>query len=219
MTNISPSYSYKSKSSNSYVLESQGEILLYSEFIKGAGRVTNYFWSVILFLFGFGFLASGFSSYFVYSKISISFVNTNTTDIEFIPQGILLLFYGSCAILLSILISIFVSLDIGSGTNIYDLETEVIRIARKGFPKFTGNLSLIQSNIYLVYPFSQVLYIELEIINGLNPKRVIYLYLKDSRRIPLTPLNQIDDFIFLEKRAIFIAKLLKIELRLKNSIE
>jgi len=217
MTNIGPSYSYKNKSINSYILESQGEILLYSEFITGAGRVTNYFWSVILFLFGFGFLASGFSSYFVYSKISISFLNI--TDIEFIPQGILLLFYGSCAILLSILISIFVNLDIGSGTNTYDLETEVIRIARKGFPKFTGNLSLIQSNIYLVYPFSQVLYIELEIINGLNPKRVIYLCLKDSRRIPLTPSNQIDDLIFLEKRAIFIAKLLKIELRLKNLIE
>ena len=217
MTNIGPSYSYKSKSSNTYILESQGEILLYSEFIKGAGRVTNYLWSAILFLFGLGFLASGFSSYFVYSKIAISFFNT--TNIEFIPQGILLLFYGSCAILLSILISIFVNLDIGSGTNIYDLETEVIRVARKGFPKFTRKLSLVQSNIYLVYPFSQILYIELEITNGLNPKRVIYLCLKDNRRIPLTPSNQIDDLIFLEKRAIFIAKLLKIELRLKNSIQ
>jgi len=161
-----------------------------------------------------GFLASGFPSYFVYSKIAISVFNT--TNIEFIPQGILLFFYGPCAILLSVLISIFVNLDIGSGTNIYDLETEVIRIARKGFLKFRRKLSLVQSNIYLVHPFSQILNVELEITNRLNPKRVIYLCLKDNRRIRLTPSNQIDDLIFLEKRAIFIAKLLKIGLRLKN---
>ena len=101
MANIGPFSSYKSKSSNTYILESQGEILLYSEFINVAGHVTNYLWSAILFLFGLGFLASGFSSYFVYSKIAISFFNT--TNIEFIPQGILLFFYGSCAILLSVL--------------------------------------------------------------------------------------------------------------------
>jgi len=217
MTNIGPSYTYKSKNSNSYILENQGEILLYSEIIKGASRVTNYFWVVILFLFGFGFFTTGFSSYSIYSNLNIPILNF--TEIEFIPQGILLLFYGSCAILLSILIAIFVNLDIGSGTNVYDLQTEVVRIVRKGFPKFTNKLTLQQSNIYLVYPFSEILYIELEIINGLNPKRVIYLLLKDNRRIPLTPSNQIDDLVFLEKRAIFIAKLLKIELRLKNSIE
>ena len=45
---------------------------------------------------------------------------------------------------------------------------------------------------------------------------IIFLCLKDGRRIPLTPSNQLNDLLFLEGRAIFIAKLLKVELKLNN---
>jgi len=215
MNEIKPLYNYKTKANDSFILESQGEILLYSEIIKGASRVTNYVCFILLFLFGLGFLLTGLSSYFVYSNKQIPFFNFS--DIEFLPQGILLIFYGTSALLLSFLILAFIKWDIGSGTNNYDIQSEVIRLYRKGFPKLTNGLKLQQSNVYLVYPFSQVLNIELEIITGLNPQRVLYLILKDNRRIPLTLSNQIDDLLFLEKRAIFIAKLLNIELKLKTN--
>ena len=42
----------------------------------------------------------------------------------------------------------------------------------------------------------------------------IYLILKDNRRIPLTLSNQLDELSFLEERAIFIAKILKVDLKL-----
>jgi hypothetical protein len=43
-----------------------------------------------------------------------------------------------------------------------------------------------------------------------------YLILKDKRRIPLNINMRIEDLNFLETRAIFLAKLLKIELKLNN---
>ena len=74
----------------------------------------------------------------------------------------------------------------------------------------------LQQNILLVYPFSDVVNLELDITDGLNPTRIIFLCLKDGRRIPLTPSNQLNDLLFLEGRAIFIAKLLKVDLKLNN---
>lgn len=129
----------------------------------------------------------------------------------------MLLFYGTAAFLLSCFIYSLISWDIGSGTNIYDLESSVVRLSRRGFPSFDTNLRFKQKNIYLVYPFSEIINIELNIVDGINPTRILYLNLKDGRRIPLTPSNQLTDLAVLEKRAIFITKLLKSDLKLNNN--
>ena len=200
------------KTNNKYIIKKEGKVIAYSEILKGTSRLNNYFWSFILFLFGSGFFITGLSSYFNFQKQSLLIFNF--TEIEYLPQGILLVFYGTCSILLSFLIFWLIKLDLGSGINTYDIESKVIRITRKNFPVFTNKFQLKSSNIYLVYPFSQILKIELELLSGLNPKRIIYLILKDNRRIPLTLSNQLDELSFLEERAIFIAKILKVDLKL-----
>ena len=207
------SYNYQYlKTNNKYIIKKEGKVIAYSEILKGTSRLNNYIWSFILFLFGSGFFITGLSSYFNFQQQN--FLIFNFTDIEYLPQGILLIFYGTCSILLSFLIFWLIKLDLGSGVNTYDVESKVIRITRKNFPVFTNKFQLKSSNIYLVYPFSQILKIELELLSGLNPKRVIYLILKDNRRIPLTLSNQLDELSFLEERAIFIAKILKVDLKL-----
>jgi len=207
------SYNYQYlKTNNKYIIKKEGKVIAYSEILKGTSRLNNYFWSFILFLFGSGFFLTGLSSYLNFQKQT--FLIFNFTEIEYLPQGILLVFYGTCSILLSFLIFWLIKLDLGSGVNTYDIESKVIRITRKNFPVFTNKFQLKSSNIYLVYPFSQILKIELELLSGLNPKRVIYLILKDNRRIPLTLSNQLDELSFLEERAIFIAKILKVDLKL-----
>ena len=207
------SYNYQYlKTNNKYIIKKEGKVIAYSEILKGTSRLNNYFWSFILFLFGSGFFLTGLSSYLNFKKQT--FLIFNFTEIEYLPQGILLVFYGTCSILLSFLIFWLIKLDLGSGVNTYDIESKVIRITRKNFPVFTNKFQLKSSNIYLVYPFSQILKIELELLSGLNPKRVIYLILKDNRRIPLTLSNQLDELSFLEERAIFIAKILKVDLKL-----
>nr|YP_009684588.1 photosystem I assembly protein Ycf4 [Pseudopedinella elastica]QDR24674.1 photosystem I assembly protein Ycf4 [Pseudopedinella elastica] len=211
MNNLSvPSIEYQ-QFEDGYIVKKEGKTITYCESIKGARQFTNFFWLVLLFLFGIGFLVAGFSSYFNFNFLFFS----NFSNIEFIPQGILLLFYGTCAILLSFLILNLINWDIGSGTNNYDIESSVVRLSRRGFPSLTKDFKFEQRNLYLVYPFSDILNLELEIIDGLNPTRVIYLRLKDNRRIPLTPSNQLKDLRYLENRAMFLARLLKTDLKLE----
>ena len=105
-----------------------------------------------------------------------------------------MLFYGTAGFLLSFLIFGLIRLDLGSGKNTFD-NGQVVRLTRRGFPTFT-NLKFNQQNILLVYPFSDIVNLELDITDGLNPTRIIFLCLKDGRRIPLTPSNQLNDLLF-----------------------
>jgi len=50
------------------------------------------------------------------------------------------------------------------------------------------------------------------ISEGLNPKRIIYLCLKDDRKIPLTPVQQPTSISDLEEEAANLAKFLEINL-------
>jgi|TARA_B110000971_G_C20009706_1_gene500983 hypothetical protein len=199
----------KNKIEDSSYTEKNGKIILYSEPIYGGRRFNNFIAVVLLFLFGLGFFIAGISSYFHTNIIPLRDFST----IEFLPQGILLLFYGTCSSLLSILITSLIVWDIGSGTNIYDIENQVVRVSRRGFPKII-DLRIQQENFYLVYSFNEIDSLELDIIGGINPKRVIFLGLKDGRRIPLTPSNEFSSLSFLENRAIFLAKFLQMDLKL-----
>lgn len=216
MNNLTLENDYKYiKVGDAFIIEKKGEVVIYSEVITGASQFANYIWVMILFLFGLGFCSVGLSSYF---NNTINFLGfTKLSSIEFIPQGILLLFYGTCALLLSFLLITLIKWNIGSGTNIYDVESKVVRLTRQGFPNLSKKFILKQRNIYLVYPFSEILNIELEIQDGITPTRIIFLILKDGRRIPLTPSNKLDDILAIETRSIFIAKLLKIDLKLNDN--
>lgn len=199
----------KNKIEDTSYTEKNGKIILYSEPIFGGRRFNNFIAVLLLLLFGLGFFIAGISSYFHTNIIPLRDFST----IEFLPQGILLLFYGTCSTLMSILIASLIVWDIGSGTNTYDIENQVVRVSRRGFPKII-DLKIQQENFYLVYSFNEIESLELDIIGGINPKRVIFLGLKDGRRIPLTPSNEFSSLSFLENRAIFLAKFLQMDLKL-----
>lgn len=199
----------KNRIEDSTYTEKNGKIILYSEPIYGGRRFNNFIAVVLLFLFGLGFFIAGISSYFHTNIIPLR----DFSKIEFLPQGILLLFYGTCSSLLSILITSLIVWDIGSGTNTYDIENQVVRVSRRGFPKII-DFKIQQENFYLVYSFNEIESLELDIVGGINPKRVIFLGLKDGRRIPLTPSNEFSSLSFLENRAIFLAKFLQMDLKL-----
>ena len=128
--NVSDRTSKYVKVEDGYVIEQDGKVVLYSESISGASRSSNYIWVILLLLFGFGFSTAGLSSYFQVNLIPFR----DFSGIDFIPQGILLLFYGTAAFLLSFLIFGLIRLDIGSGKNTFDIEGQVVRLTRKGFP-------------------------------------------------------------------------------------
>jgi len=174
------------------------------DIIKGSRRTSNYIWIVILYTGGVGFFLAGLSSYFRQNLIPF----TDVSNLVFIPQGILLLFYGTLAILISTFILLTVFWDVGGGYNEYNKRDELVRIVRKGFP---GK----NREIFLVYPFEDIKAIELEVTEGLNPKRIIYLCTKDERRIPLTPVQEPLELSLIEKQATNLAKFLEVNLNLK----
>lgn len=171
--------------------------------ITGSRRFSNYFWSFFLFGGGFGFLLAGISSYFKTNLLPFA----DTSQLVFIPQGIVMMFYGTLSLGFSIYILITIILDIGSGYNEYNKTENLVKIIRRGFP---GK----NREILLTYPLENVRSIGIKITEGLNPTRSIYLCLKDERNIPLTPVQEPTAISDLEEEAADLAKFL--DLKLEN---
>ena len=171
--------------------------------IVGSRRFSNYFWAIALFFGGIGFLLAGLSSYFKINFLPF----TNPTELVFIPQGLVMVFYGTLSFSISIYIFLTVFLDIGSGYNEYNKIENIVKIVRKGFP---GK----NREILLTYPLTNIRSIGIKITEGLNPTRSIYLCLKDERKIPLTPVQEPISISKLEQQAASLAKFL--DLKLEN---
>ena len=177
--------------------------LLKRDVIVGSRRFSNFLLAFVLFFGGLGFLLTGISSYF--QKNLLFFINS--LELAFLPQGLVMTFYGVVAISLSIYISLTIFWDVGSGYNEYDKAENLVKIVRRGFP---GK----NREILLTYPLNNIKSIGIKISEGLNPKRIIYLCLKDERKIPLTPVEEPSTISNLEEHASDLAKFL--DLKLEN---
>jgi Ycf4 len=173
------------------------------DIIVGSRRFSNYFWSFFLFWGGLGFLLAGISSYFKINLLPFA----NPTELVFIPQGLVMMFYGTLSVGISIYIIVTMLLDVGSGYNEYNKIENLVKIVRRGFP---GK----NREILLTYPLSNVRSIGIKITEGLNPTRSIYLCLKDERNIPLSPIQEPTAISKLEEEAADLAKFL--DLKLEN---
>lgn len=169
--------------------------------IVGSRRISNYFWLIALFIGGCGFLIAGLSSY---AKTDLLFF-IKTSKLIFIPQGIIMMFYGTLAVTLSIFLLLTIIWDIGGGYNEFDKSNNVVRIVRKGFP---GK----NKQILLVYPIDSINSIKVLVREGLNPRRTIYLNTKDERQIPLTQIDQPKPLALIEKEALELALFLDVNL-------
>jgi hypothetical protein len=173
------------------------------DIIIGSRRFSNYFWAFVLLLGGLGFLLAGISSYFNKNFLPFS----NPSELVFIPQGLVMMFYGTLSLGISIYICFTIVLDIGGGYNEYNKFESLVKIVRKGFP---GK----NRQVLLTYPLANIRSIGIKITEGLNPTRSIYLCLKDERKIPLTPVQEPISISDLEDEAADLAKFL--ELKLEN---
>ena len=171
------------------------------EKIIGSRRLSNYFWSLFLFVGGTGFLLAGISSYLKINLLPF----TNSTELIFIPQGLVMIFYGTLSLSISLYITITIVLDLGSGYNEYNKLDNLVKVVRKGFP---GQ----NREIFLTYPLSNIRAIGIKITEGLNPTRSIYLCLQDDRNIPLTPVQEPTSISNLEEEAADLAKFLNVKL-------
>lgn len=169
--------------------------------IIGSKRFSNYFWSFLLFIGGLSFFLAGISSYFKFNLLPFS----NPKELTFIPQGIVMIFYGTLSFGISIYILFTIFLDIGSGYNEYNKIENLVKVVRKGFP---GK----NRQVLLTYPLINIRSIGIKITEGLNPTRSVYLCLKDKRNIPLTSVQEPLSIRDLEEKAADLAKFLDLNI-------
>lgn len=171
------------------------------DLILGSKRFSNYIWAILSFIGGLGFLLAGFSSYLGVELLPFA----DTNEIVFIPQGIVMTFYGTIGSLLSLFLLTTIIYNVGGGYNSYNLDTQEINIFRIGFPGF-------QNEILLTYMMRDIKSIKLTIAEGLNPKREIYLLTKDKKQIPLTRVGEPLLLSQIEEEAVELADFLNVPL-------
>lgn len=169
--------------------------------ILGARRLSNYWWATVALLGGTGFLLAGISSYFKVNLLPFA----DPTMLVFIPQGIAMSFYGVAGLLLGLYLWFVVAWNVGGGYNEFNRETGQATVFRWGFPgknrriEIKHNLSDIQS-------------IRVDIKEGLNPRRALYLRIKGKGEIPLTRVGQPMPLAELENQGAELARFLGVPL-------
>lgn len=172
-----------------------------TEEILGSRRFSNYWWATSILFGGLGFFLVGLSSYFKIELLPF----TKSSELLFLPQGIIMIFYGTIAILISLFLWLTIIWNIGGGYNEFNNENGKITIFRLGFP---GKNRILE----LTYSIKEVQSIKVYIQEGLNPKREIYLKTKDKREIPLTKIGPPMLLSELEEQATSLAQFLGVVL-------
>jgi hypothetical protein len=165
----------------------------------GSRRLSNIFWASIVTLGGIGFFLTGLSSFFNTNLLFLS----NLNEIAFIPQGIVLLFYGTVGSILGIFLTLTVWWNVGFGYNEYNRLLQKVTVYRKSFPGKNQELTF-------TFAFNEIKSIKMRIKDGLNPKRQLLLCLLDNREIPLTGIEQPTALNKIENEAITLAKYLNV---------
>jgi hypothetical protein len=172
--------------------------------ILGERRTSNYVWALIVFLGSFGFLFTGLSSYYEFSWLSSSPI-LSVNNLSFFPQGLLMSFYGTLGFLLSLYWGFNIFWNVGGGFNEFNKKEGKIRIFRWGYPGKNRRIDL-------SYSLKDVEAIKVELKQGLDPQRTIYLKLKGKREIPLTGIGEPLTLKEIEKQASELANFLQVSL-------
>ena len=114
-------------------------------------------------------------------------------------------FYGFLGLLFSIYLWLTILWSVGGGFNEFNKIDGNVRVFRWGYP---GK----NRRIFLIYPIDQIESIKIELKQGLNPKRMIYLKIRGNKEIPLTRVGQPMTLEEIESQAAELAKFLKVSL-------
>lgn len=169
--------------------------------VLGSRRFSNYWWASVTTIGGVGFLLAGLSSYLHTNLLPLG----DPTDLIFFPQGLAMTFYGTAGSLLALYLWLTIALDVGGGYNEFNKETGFVKIFRWGFPgknrriEFSCRTDDVQS-------------IRVDIKDGLNPRRALYLRVKSRRDVPLTRVGQPMSLSELENQGAQLARFLGVPL-------
>ena len=180
---------------------SKTKLQTFRQDILGSRRLSNLLWAGIVTMGGIGFLLAGLSSYLQTNLLIVS----DTSSLQFIPQGVALSFYGVAGSLLATYLWLLLVWDVGGGYNEFNKETGRVTISRWGYP---GKNRQVEVEI----PIEEVQSVRAEIREGLSPKRTLYLRSKQRRDIPLTRVGEPIALSTLENQGAELARFLEVPL-------
>jgi len=174
---------------------------IFREQIVGSRRLSNYLWATILFFGAICFFTVGLSSYLGFNLLPF----LDAKEIIFFPQGLVMFFYGILAFLLSLYLWLIIFWSIGEGYNEFNKKNGTMCIFRWGFP---GRNRRVQ----LTYFLKDIEAIRVELKEGINPKRALYVRVKGRPEIPLTRIGQPMTVGEIEKKAAQLASFLQVSI-------
>ena len=180
-----------------------GQVLIRRYMIIGERRISNYWWAIVISFGSIGFLFTGINSYLAISTSENIVLNNQI--VPFFPQGLLMSFYGSLGVLLSLYWWFLIFWNVGGGFNEFNKKDGFIRIFRWGYPGKNRKIDF-------SYSLKDVEAIKVELKQGLDPQRTIYLRLKGNREIPITGIGQPLTLRDIEKQASELANFLQVSL-------
>jgi len=175
--------------------------LVFREQVVGSRRFSNYWWASIIFMGAFGFFIVGVSSYVGFNIIPF----LNASEISFFPQGLVMCFYSIVGFLLSLYLWLIILWSVGEGYNEFNKQDGTMCIFRWGFP---GKNRRVQ----LTYALKDIEAIRVEIKEGLNPRRTLYIKMKGKPDIPITRIGEPLTLGELERKAAELASFLQVSI-------
>ena len=151
---------------------SDGQIL---QTIQGSRRNSNVAVALIISLGSMGFLLASASSYW-----SLDLLPGHSSQLLFVPQGLVMGLYGMAGSLLALYFWIGIALDVGGGENHFNRSSGRLTVRRRGFRQW----------IEVDLPLDDVQAVKVDIREGLNPRRRLALKLRGRRDLPLTGVGQ-----------------------------
>nr|ALP13674.1 Ycf4 [Karenia brevis] len=143
---------------------------------RGARNTSNLIFSILLTLGGLGFFLTGLSSFFKYNLIFL----TNVSEIAFLPQGIVLLLYGTIGLTLGSFLFLTFYWNLGAGYNLYCTKKKAVLFYRTRFPGRKTNNPLL-----LKFPFATINSLGLKRGTALSPDNSVIAYTSNGSKFPL----------------------------------
>lgn len=167
--------------------------------VVGSRRPSVLVWAIILTGGGAGFTLAGLSSYLGKNLLFFS----DPSSLIFIPQGVAMLFYGILGSVAGLYQWLSLYWNLGGGYNEFDKNTGQARIFRYGFP---GK----NREVEITFPLEDIQSVKVEIKEGFNPKRALFLKVKSKGDIPLTQVGQPLPLSTIENQGAEIARFLNV---------
>nr|AER45500.1 ycf4 [Halocarpus kirkii] len=169
--------------------------------IRGSRKISNFFWACILFSGSLGFLLVGISSYLGRNLIPL----LSSQQILFVPQGIVMCFYGIAGLFISLYLWCTIMCNVGSGYNKFDKKEGIVYLFRWGFPGINRRISL-------QFPMRDIQAIKMEVKEGISPCRVIYIQIKGQQELPLIRTEDNLTLREMEQKAAELARFLRVSI-------